>query len=252
MIYFVGAGPGAVDLITVRGKELLERADLIIYAGSLVNPALLHYAKRTCRVVNSASLTLEDVIAFMEEAEAKGLMTVRLHTGDPSIYGAIREQMDILKEKNIPYTCVPGVSSFCAAAAALQAEYTLPGVSQSVIITRMEGRTPVPDSQHIADYAAHHATMVIFLSASLVRKLQEQLLSGGYDKDTKAAIVYKASWPDEKTFPCTVGTLAETAEKNAITHTALIVVGNFLADAYERSRLYDPTFSHACRTAKEE
>lgn len=252
MIYFVGAGPGAVDLITVRGKELLERADLIIYAGSLVNPKLLDYAKKTCRTINSASLTLEDVIALMEDAEGKGEMTVRLHTGDPSIYGAIREQMDRLKEKGIAYTCVPGVSSFCGAAAALQAEYTLPGVSQSVIITRMEGRTPVPDKQQIADYAIHRATMVIFLSASLVHPLQEQLLEGGYERNTKAAIVYKASWPEEQVFHCTVGTLADTATAHGITNTALFVVGDVLADAYERSRLYDPSFSHGCRKAKEE
>ena len=177
MIYFVGAGPGAVDLITVRGQKLLEEADLIIYAGSLVNPQLLQFAKKGCHICNSASMTLEDVLREMEQAEKKGWMTVRLHTGDPCLYGAIREQMDALDQRHIAYTYVPGVSSFSAAAAAVRKEYTLPGISQSVIITRMEGRTPVPDGQRIADYAAHHATMVIFLSTGLLDKLQTELRS---------------------------------------------------------------------------
>lgn len=249
MIYFVGAGPGAPDLITVRGKMLLEQADVIIYTGSLVNPALLSYAKETCRIYDSASMTLEDVIAVMEEAEAKGHMTVRLHTGDPSIFGAIREQMDILAASGIAFAIVPGVSSFCAAAAAVQKEYTLPDVSQSVIITRAAGRTPVPDRQHIADYAAHGATMVIFLSAGLLDAVQRELLCGGYTAKTPAAIVYKASWPDEQVLPCTVGTLAETARQGHITKTALVLVGDFLGTSYRRSQLYDPAFSHGYRNA---
>ena len=236
MIHFVGAGPGAVDLITVRGQKLLETADQIIYAGSLVNPQLLACAKKDCRILDSAGMTLEAV-------------TVRLHTGDPSVYGAIREQMDILSQKGLAYDVVPGVSSFCAAAASLQAEYTLPGISQSVIITRMEGRTPVPDKQKIADYAAHQATMVIFLSASLLDGLQAELLRGGYPADTPAAIVYKASWPEERTYTCTVGTLAETAQREGISKTALIVVGQVLGQAYDRSLLYHPAFTHGCRQA---
>lgn len=250
MVYFVGAGPGAVDLITVRGKQLLETADVIIYAGSLVNPQLLDYADSACRIYNSAGMTLEEVIAVMDEAEQQGQLAVRLHTGDPSIYGAIREQMDILREKRIPFKIVPGVSSFCAAAAAVQAEYTLPQVSQSVIITRMEGRTPVPDKQKIADYAAHGATMVIFLSASLLTQLQEELLKGGYTGRTPAAIVYKASWPQEKVYHCTVETLAQTAASHQIDKTALILVGEFLGDAYERSLLYHPAFTHGYRQAE--
>lgn len=250
MIHFVGAGPGAPDLITLRGKSLLEQADVIIYAGSLVNPALLEYAKEGCVVKNSASMTLEEVISVMEQAEAEGKVTVRLHTGDPSVYGAIREQMDILAGKGIPFDVVPGVSSFCAAAAALQAEYTLPGVSQSVVITRMEGRTPVPDRQKIADYAAHQATMVIFLSAGLLEGLQEELQKGGYDGQTPAAIVYKASWPEERVCRCTVGTLAETAKAQGIDKTALILVGEFLGSAYDRSLLYDPAFTHGYRQGK--
>lgn len=249
MIQFVGAGPGAVDLITVRGKNLLEKADVIIYAGSLVNPALLQYAKDTCRIYDSASMTLEEVIAVMEEAEQKGWQTVRLHTGDPSVYGAIREQMDILAAKNIPFVIVPGVSSFCAAAAAVQKEYTLPKVSQSVIITRAAGRTPVPAHQDIADYAAHGATMVIFLSASLLQKVQEELMQGGYTAATPAAIVYKASWPDEKILSCTVGTLAQTAATGGIHKTALVLVGDFLGSSYDRSKLYNPDFTHGYRKA---
>lgn len=250
MVHFVGAGPGAPDLITLRGKSLLEQADVIIYAGSLVNPALLEYAKEGCVVKNSASMTLEEVVSVMEQAEAEGKVTVRLHTGDPSVYGAIREQMDILAEKGIPFDVVPGVSSFCAAAAALQAEYTLPGVSQSVVITRMEGRTPVPDRQKIADYAAHKATMVIFLSAGLLEGLQEELQKGGYDGQTPAAIVYKASWPEERVCRCTVATLAETARAQGIDKTALILVGEFLGSAYDRSLLYDPAFTHGYRQGK--
>lgn len=250
MIHFVGAGPGAPDLITLRGKSLLEQADVIIYAGSLVNPALLEYAKEGCVVKNSASMTLEEVVSVMEQAEAEGKVTVRLHTGDPSVYGAIREQMDILAGKGIPFDIVPGVSSFCAAAAALQAEYTLPGVSQSVVITRMEGRTPVPDRQKIADYAAHQATMVIFLSAGLLEGLQEELQKGGYDGQTPAAIVYKASWPEERVCRCTVATLAETAKAQGIDKTALILVGEFLGSAYDRSLLYDPAFTHGYRQGK--
>ena len=249
MIYFIGAGPGAADLITVRGKELLEKADLIIYAGSLVNPALLDYAKPDCQIMNSAVMTLEEVIAAMVPAAQEGKLVVRLHTGDPSVYGAHREQMDLLKSYNLDFEIGPGVSSFCAAAASLKAEYTLPEVSQSVIITRMEGRTGVPPKQKIKDYAKHHATMVIFLSAGMLEKLQKELISGGYGADEPAAIVYKASWPDEKVFRCTVGTIAETAAANNIKNLALITVGGFLGTAYERSELYNPTFETGFRKA---
>lgn len=249
MIYFIGAGPGAVDLITVKGKELLEKADLIIYAGSLVNPALLDYAKPDCVIMDSASMTLEEVIAAMVPAAQKGKLVVRLHTGDPSVYGAHREQIDLLRSYNLEFEIVPGVSSFCAAAAALEAEYTLPDVSQSVIITRMEGRTPVPAKQKIVDYAAHNATMVIFLSSGMLEKLQTELIRGGYDPETPAAIVYKASWPDEKVVRCSVGTIAECAKEYNITKTALITVGNFLGCEYERSELYNPIYTHMFRKA---
>ena len=187
----------------------------------------------------------------MEKAEAEGKTTVRLHTGDPCIYGAIREQMDRLAEKNIPYEICPGVSSLCGAAAALKAEYTLPGVSQTVIITRMAGRTPVPEKEDIALLAAHGATMVIFLSAGMLRELSAGLIRGGYRKNTPAAIVYKASWEDEKVCRCTVEALAETAEENGIKKTALICVGNFLGDDYELSKLYDRSFETEFRKAKQ-
>lgn len=249
MIHFVGAGPGAADLITMRGCRLLKEADCIIYAGSLVNPELLSYAGKECKIYNSAEMTLEEVIDVMESMESDGKMTVRLHTGDASLYGAIREQMDILDEKGIQYDDTPGVSSFCGAAAALQAEYTLPDVSQSVIITRMAGRTPVPEKENIASFAAHGATMVVFLSSSMLEGLQEELLKGAYTEDTPAAIVYKATWPEEKVIRCTVGTIAASAKQENITKTALILVGGFLGDDYERSKLYDPSFTTEFREA---
>ena len=244
MIHFVGAGPGAVDLITVRGQRYLKEADVIIYAGSLVNKGLLEYAKEGCEVYNSAYMTLEEVIEVMIKSEKGDKMTVRLHTGDPCLYGAIREQMDILDEKGIDYDSCPGVSSFCGAAAALNLEYTLPEVSQSVIITRTEGRTPVPEREKIMSFAAHGATMVLFLSTGLLEKLVKELLAGGYAPDTPAAIVYKATWPEEEAYVCTIDTLVETARKHQITKTALILVGNVVTHShYERSKLYDPGFT---------
>lgn len=244
MVHFVGAGPGAPDLITRRGAALLQKADCIIYAGSLVNPALLGLAKADCAIYNSAEMTLEQVLDVMRQMEAAGKITVRLHTGDPCLYGAIREQMDVLDKENIAYDYCPGVSSFCGAAAALDLEYTLPNVSQSVIITRMAGRTPVPEKESIESFAAHHATMVVFLSTGLLEELSRRLIEGGYTADTPAAIVYKATWEDEKSFVCTVGTLAETARENQITKTALMIIGDVVAhNGYDRSKLYDPGFT---------
>lgn len=244
MVHFVGAGAGAVDLITVRGARLLKEADVIIYAGSLVNPELLQDRKENCLVYDSAKMTLEEVLAVIIQAEEQGQMTVRLHTGDPCLYGAIREQMDALDERNISYEVCPGVSSFCGAAAALNLEYTLPGISQSVVITRMEGRTPVPEKEKIASFAAHGASMVIFLSTGLLKELSIELIRGGYKETTPAAIVYKATWPDEKAVICQVGTLYETAKRENITKTALILVGEAVAQrGYHRSRLYDPGFT---------
>ena len=250
MVHFVGAGPGAADLITLRVARLLEEADVIIYAGSLVNPALLDRAKEGCALHNSATMTLEEVLAVIEQAEAAGRTTVRLHTGDPSLYGAIREQMDALDARHIPYDDTPGVSSFCGAAAALCAEYTLPDISQSVIITRMPGRTAVPEREALADLAQHGASMVLFLSAGMMERVQQELLKGAYDENTPAALVYKATWPEEKAVRCTVGTLAQAGRAHGIDKTALVLVGDFLdTPDYSRSRLYDPTFCTEYREA---
>ncbi len=249
MVTFVGAGSGAVDLITVRGAKLLEQADLIIYAGSLVNPELLHYAKESCILHNSATMTLDEVIQVISDNRDKEI--VRLHTGDPCLYGAIKEQMDELVKLQIPYEYVPGVSSFCGAASALKAEYTLPEVTQTVIITRMEGRTPVPEREKLRLLASHGSTMVLFLSTSLIASVVEELLAGGaYTKDTPVALVYKATWPDEKVFHCTIESLEQTAKENNITKTALITVGDFLDTEYAKSKLYDPGFTTEYREAK--
>ena len=247
MIYFVGAGSGAPDLITVRGANLIKKADVIVYAGSLVNPEVLNDRKETCKIYNSAKMTLEEVMQVMIEAERQGKFVVRLHTGDPCVYGAHREQMDWLDKEGISYEICPGVSSFCGAAAALKAEYTLPDVSQTVILTRMEGRTPVPPKEKIELLAAHNATMVIFLSAGRLKELSKRLIEGGYSKDTPAAIVYKATWPDEKVIYKTVSRLYEDGKD--ITKTALITVGNFLGNEYNRSKLYDPSFTTEFREA---
>ena len=250
MIYFVGAGSGAPDLITVRGARLLAQADVIVYAGSLVNPALLDGRKEGCAVYDSARMTLEEVLAVMVPAAREGKRVVRLHTGDPCVYGAHREQMDALDAEGIPYEVCPGVSSFCGAAAALRAEYTLPGVSQTVILTRMEGRTPVPEQERMEALAAHGSSMVVFLSAGRLETLSRRLIAGGYPPETPAAIVYKATWPDEKDVRTTVSGLAEAAKRENITKTALITVGGFLGSAYERSKLYDPAFTTGFREGK--
>ena len=255
MVSFVGAGPGAEDLITLRGKRLIEEADVIIYAGSLVNPALFKYAKDDATIYDSAVMTLEEVTDIMIKADSEGKDVVRLHTGDQSIYGAVREQMDILDKNGIKYSSCPGVSACFGAAASLDLEYTLPGVSQSLIITRMEGRTPVPETEKMELMASHGASMAIYLSSGLMEELQDKLLKGGYDTDTPAAIVYKATWPEEKSFICTVGTLAITASDNNITKTAIVLVGDAIAHSdYDRSKLYDPGFTTGYRqgTNKEE
>ena len=251
MVHFVGAGSGAVDLITIRGAKLLGEADVVIYAGSLVNPDLLHYCKEGCEIHDSAKMTLEQVIAVIKEAEADQKTTVRLHTGDSSIFGAVREQFDVLIKLGIEYDVCPGVSSFCGAASSLKTEYTLPDVSQTVIITRAAGRTPVPEKQSIRELASHQATMVLFLSTSLTEKLQSELLSGGYPGETPVAIVYKATWPEEKIFRCSVDTLHKTVTENGLTKTSLIIVGNCMGDKYLRSLLYHPGFTTEFREASE-
>ena len=251
MVHIVGAGPGAEDLITVRGLRLLKQADIVIYAGSLVNPGLLKETKQGAVIYDSAKMTLEQVMEVIEQAWKEQKEVVRLHTGDPCLYGAIREQMDAMDKLGITYDICPGVSSFCGTAAALQMEYTLPGISQSVIITRMAGRTPVPERESIRQFASHQATMVIFLSTGMLKELSKELMAGGYSPDTPAAIVYKATWPEEKTVRTTVAELAEAAEREHIIKTALIVVGNTVAqNGYDRSKLYDPGFTTEFRMAE--
>ena len=252
MVYFVGAGCGAVDLITVRGMRLLEQADIIIYAGSLVNPELLQYAGEGCEIYDSSKLTLEEVIEIVRSGEAQGKEIVRLHTGDPSVYGAIREQMDELDKSGIAYESCPGVSACFGAAASLNLEYTLPDISQSLIITRMEGKTKVPPQESIESFAAHQASMAIYLSTGMLGELSRRLIAGGYDKKTPAAIVYKATWPQEEAYICTVETLQETAMQHRITKTALVLVGDVITHQnYRKSRLYAPDFSTEFRKAKE-
>jgi len=249
LVHFVGAGPGAEDLITVRGANLLSKADVVIYAGSLVNPELLKYSPNA-QIYNSATMTLEQVIDVIKESVGQNKEVVRLHTGDQSIYGAVKEQMIVLDELGIEYDSCPGVSACFGAAASLNLEYTLPEVSQSLIITRMEGRTSVPEKESIESFAKHKATMAIYLSTSMLGELSKRLVDGGYSMETPAAIVYKATWPEEKVFLCTVSELAETAKENNITKTALILVGDVISQSrVERSKLYSPDFSTEYRQA---
>ena len=248
LVYFVGAGCGAADLITVRGMNLLKAADVIVYTGSLVNPELLNYAKKNCEIHNSATMTLEEVMIVMIASAKQGKMVVRLHTGEPSIYGAVLEQMQILEANGIEYESCPGVSACFGAAASLNLEYTLPDVSQTLIITRMAGRTAVPERESIEKLAAHNASMAIYLSSGMMDKLSRALINGGYSKDTPAAIVYKASWPDEEKYICTVGTLAETAEAHGIKNLAVVLVGDVISKAgYSLSKLYDEDFETGYR-----
>lgn len=249
MVHFVGAGCGAADLITLRGKALLETADVILYAGSLVNPELLTYAKRGCELYDSAKMTLEEIIAVIQHAESLKRTAVRLHSGDPALYGAICEQMRALDALGIGYDVCPGVSALCGAAAVLRAEYTPPEVSQTVIITRAAGKTPVPERENIRSLAVHGAAMVLFLSAGLLSEVSRELIAGGYAPDTPAAIVYKATWADEKICRCTVSALEAAAKENQITKTALILVGDFLRGTDQRSKLYDPAFTTGFREA---
>ncbi|MBS6643775.1 MAG: precorrin-4 C(11)-methyltransferase [Clostridiaceae bacterium] len=246
MVHFIGAGPGDPELLTIKGKRLIDEADVIIYAGSLVNPQVLDGAKEGAKIYNSAKMTLDEVIDVMKEAEEKGQTTARVHTGDPAVYGAHREQMDRLDQLGIEYDVVPGVSSFLAAAAVLKKEYTLPGISQTVILTRMEGRTPMPDGEKLADLAKHQATMIIFLSVGQIELLSETL-KDSYSQDTPVAVVYKATWEDQRIVKGTLNDIAKKVKEAGITKTALTVVGGFLGDEYELSRLYDKHFTHEFR-----
>ena len=253
MVYFVGAGSGAKDLITVRGMRLIQEADVLVYAGSLVNPELLEYAKKGCEIYDSALLTLEEIIEIIKDAEEKNKTTVRLHTGEPSLYGAVREQMNELDALSIKYESCPGVSACFGAASSLNMEFTLPNISQTLIITRMEGKTKVPKEESIESLAKHQASMAIYLSTGLLEELSKRLINGGYKEDTPAAIVYKATWPDEKIFICTVSTLNETAKKNNISKTAVILGGDVInKNGFDKSRLYAADFSTEFRKAKTE
>ena len=247
MVHFVGAGPGAPDLITVRGQKLLAKADVVIYAGSLVNPELLLVCRSDREVYNSALMTLEEVLDVMAASDKGGKDIVRLHTGDPSLYGAVREQMDGLEELGIAYEVCPGVSAFSGAASSLNLEYTLPWVSQTVIISRMAGRTPVPDRESIRELARHQSTMVLFLSAGMLPDLVRELIAGGYAPDTPSAIIYKATWPDEKQIRCPLAQLPARAAAENIDHLALVIVGRVLDGEYARSKLYDPAFTTGFR-----
>lgn len=252
MIHIVGAGCGAPDLITLRGKKHLEEADIIIYAGSLVNPALLDFAKADCAVFDSAKMTLEEVLAVIEQAEAQGKTTVRLHTGDPSLYGAIGEQMREFDKRGFCYDITPGVSAFSGAAASLGAEYTLPDVTQTLIITRVAGKTPVPEKERLRLLAAHGTSLALYLSTGLLAEVTQELLAAGLSEHTPAAIVYKATWDEEIICRCTVGTLEQSAKEHHITKTALITLGDFLDSAFSRSRLYAPDFETEFRKANHE
>lgn len=246
MVYFVGAGAGDPELLTIKGKRLIDNADVVIYAGSLVNPAVLSDVKPECVIYDSAGMTLEEVLNVMRDAEAQGKTTVRVHTGDSSIYGAIREQLDALDRLGIEHEVVPGVSSFLAAAAAMQKEYTLPNVSQTVILTRMEGRTLVPERESIEQLAKHRATMIMFLSVGRIEELVRRLCTS-YPKTTPVAVIYKASWPEQKIVMGTLSDIAQKVKEAGISKTALVTVGDFLGDSYDLSKLYDKTFTHEFR-----
>ncbi|WP_302226525.1 precorrin-4 C(11)-methyltransferase [Veillonella magna] len=250
-VHIVGAGPGDPELITRKGYRLVSEADIVIYAGSLVNPEILQACKEGCEIHNSAMMNLDEVLAVMKKGASEGKSIVRLHTGDPAIYGAIQEQMDALDELGISYDVTPGVSSFLATAAALKQEYTLPNVSQTVIITRMEGRTPMPPKEKLALLASHEATMCIFLSVQMIDKVVEELIGGGYAKETPVAIVVKASWPDQRIIRGTLETIADIVAKEGVLRQAMIVVSKVLDSDYELSKLYDKGFSHMYRSAKE-
>ena len=249
-VHIVGAGPGDPELITRKGYRLVQEADVVIYAGSLVNPAILEACKEGCEIHNSASMSLDDVLAVTKASVAEGKTVVRLHTGDPAIYGAIQEQMDALKEMGITYDVTPGVSSFLATAAALQQEYTLPNVTQTVIITRMEGRTPMPEKEKLSMLASHGATMCIFLSVQMIDKVAAELIEGGYDKTTPVAIVVKASWSDQRIIRGTLETIADVVAEEGVIRQAMIVVSRVLDTDYELSKLYDKGFAHMYRDAK--
>lgn len=246
-VHFIGAGPGDPELITIKGQRLIEEADVIIFAGSLVNPAVLDKRKKDAEVHDSAYMNLDEVMAVMIPAAKAGKTVARVHTGDPSIYGAIREQMVRLDAEHIDYDVIPGVSSFCASAAVVKREFTLPSVSQTVIITRMEGRTPMPPKEKLLDLAKHHASMCIFLSVGFMDELCRTLLEAGYEPNTPMAVVYRATWPEQKVFWGDVSSMPRIVKENNITRQAMTFVGWFLGDEFELSKLYDSHFTTGYR-----
>lgn len=250
MVFFIGAGPGDVDLITVKGRNTITKADVLIYAGSLVSPKHLDFCKKGAKIYNSASMTLEEVIDVIQKAEDEGKTTVRLHTGDPAIYGAIKEQMDELEKRNISYQVIPGVSSFTAAAAAIKREFTLPNVSQTVILTRVEGRTPVPPNEDLEKLASIGASMAIFLSVSMIDKVLAKLRKG-YGRNVPIAVIERATWEDERTIIGTLDDISAKVKEANITKCAQILVGDFIDCKYDKSLLYDKTFSHMYRKGKD-
>lgn len=245
-VYFIGAGPGDPELITVKGQRLVKEADVIIYAGSLVPRQVIECHKEGAEIHNSASMTLEEVIDVTVKAIKAGKKVARVHTGDPAIFGAHREQMDMLDEYGIEYEVIPGVSSFLASAAAVKKEFTLPSISQTVICTRLEGRTPVPEKESLESLASHRASMAIFLSVHMIGDVVKRLATH-YPMTTPIAIVQRASWEDQKIVLGTLETIEEKVKEANITKTAQILVGDFLGDKYEKSLLYDKHFTHEFR-----
>jgi precorrin-4/cobalt-precorrin-4 C11-methyltransferase len=247
-VVFIGAGPGDPELITLKGKKWLEKADVVIYAGSLLNPQILKYCKPSAELYDSAKMNLQEVLKVMVEAAKAGKLVARVHDGDPSFYGAIQEQMDFLDKEKIAYFRIPGVSCLQGGAASLNRELTLPDISQTVIITRPEGRTPVPEAESISALAKHQATMVIFLGTPHIARVVADLQKGGYPKDTPAAVVYKATWPEQKIVKGTLNDIVEKVKSAGITQTALIFVGKVLnPEAYDFSKLYDASFTTGFR-----
>lgn len=248
MVYFVGAGPGDVDLITVKGRKLLEDADVVIYAGSLVSKEHLKFCKKGAIFIDSSKLTLNEIIEYIKKFYVEGKKIVRLHSGDPTIYGAIIEQMEELDKLGIPYEVVPGVSSFTASCAVLKREFTVPGLSQSIIITRLSGNTPVPEAEDLEKLAQHKTSMAIFLSVKNIEKVVEKLRSA-YEEDTPIAVVYKATWKEQKVILGTLKDICEKVKEEGIENTAQILVGQFLKKG-GRSLLYSKDFSHSCKEAR--
>ena len=249
-VYFVGAGPGDPELLTLKAKRLIEEADVIVYSGSLLNPKILAYAKKA-ELYDASRLDREEINSILSNAALNGKVALRLHDGDPSLYSAVKEQIDMLNSKGIECHMIPGISALFAAASALNIELTLPNVTQTVIITRLESRTPVPERERVAELARHGCTIAFYLSVHMIDRIVKELLDGGYSKDTPAAVVYKASWDDQLIIKGCLADIASKVKKARINKTAIILVGDVIdAKSYEYSRVYDPSFTHGYRKAR--